>query len=290
MIDSLDLPDQLVGSLSSALLKVGSSANTSDDITSTCRLFISNLRERYPLLVDAASTETSKTHTIDHTLIHKSSAETAFIDIYGADTSARVSAIKQMFELIQAELPRSPDSGFNKNATPAEQKAAMKAFQDALIVFRKAAQDRFAAEDAILARLGDGEEAVIEAIYADGEALYAVLPPSRKYIDAVRPAFSARRPNRKILKLHLDFILERVVPANPELSGVIFKELLFGCLMSVPSRLSWDQESWALVLSSSQHFEVINSLPDTMRGCGGAVIEEGMSAEVIIAVVGTLAG
>ncbi|WVQ74325.1 U3 small nucleolar RNA-associated protein 10 [Cryptococcus sp. DSM 104548] len=195
------LPDSLAELASHELLQLGS--NTIDDsVKATCKYLLSNLRQRHPTIVDtaflsASSSLSISSQPIDHDLVQKPSDEVAFLDVYAADVSNRVEGVKAVLEMA------------------------------------KKGEDVEGVISALEARLSDGEEDVIKALYNDAEGLLSIMPVER-YIAGVKVAFWAAQPNPKLIGLHLDFISQHLTKS--EESKAIYESLLFPIFVSTESR------------------------------------------------------
>ncbi|WRT69783.1 uncharacterized protein IL334_006774 [Kwoniella shivajii] len=204
IIEYRDLPKSLAGLAASILLRLGSSGASSEDAKDVCKSLLANLRERHPSIVDSVYVEASATAQIDHQLVQKPADESAFLNIYSADVSSRVQGVKEVMELYQSGI------------------------------------DNDSAVSALVARLGDLDELVIQAIYQDPEQLLEITFVD-KYIAGVKPTFWSTSPKPTIIGHHLRYIsstllTEKVLSKYPNTGRQVFQELVFPCLLSTQKR------------------------------------------------------
>ncbi|WVQ66419.1 uncharacterized protein L199_004599 [Kwoniella botswanensis] len=201
ILEYRELPKSIAQLAASTLLRLGSTENSSEDTKDLCKSLLVNLRERHPTIVDSVYVEASATAQIDHQLVQKPADESAFLNIYAADVFSRVQGIKEVMELHQ--------SGSKDESAVA----------------------------ALVARLGDTDESVIQALYRDPEQLLEITFVE-KYIAGVRPTFWSAIPKPSIIGYHLDYIsntllTDKVLKKYPNAGRQIFQELLFPCLLAI---------------------------------------------------------
>ncbi|WVF68418.1 hypothetical protein IAT40_003183 [Kwoniella sp. CBS 6097] len=204
LLEHRDLSTSNAALAASALLQLGSSDTSDDDVKASCKSLLVNLRERHPLIVDAVFVEASGTITLDAQLVQKPADEIAFLNVYAADVSSRIQGVKEVMELYQS------------------------------------GNDDDSAVSALVARLGDMDEPVIQAIYEDPESLLEITFVDN-YIAGVKPAFWSVSPKPAIIGHHLDYIsntllTEKVISKYPNVGRQVFQELLFPCLLSTEKR------------------------------------------------------
>ncbi|WVQ95966.1 hypothetical protein IAU59_003065 [Kwoniella sp. CBS 9459] len=204
LLEHRDLSTSNAALSASGLLRLGSSDASDDDVKASCKSLLVNLRERHPSIVDAVFVEASGTLTLDAQLVQKPADEVAFLNVYAADVSSRIQGVKEVMELYQS------------------------------------GNDDDSAISALVARLGDTDEPVIQAIYEDPESLLEITSVD-KYIAGVKPAFWSISPKPAIIGHHLDYIsntllTDKVISKYPNAGRQVFQELLFPCLLSTEKR------------------------------------------------------
>ncbi|OCF41969.1 hypothetical protein I317_04161 [Kwoniella heveanensis CBS 569] len=204
LLDHRDLSTSNAALAASVLLRLGSSDGSDDDVKASCKSLLVNLRERHPSIVDAVYVEASGTTTLDAQLVQKPADEIAFLNVYAADVSSRIQGVKEVMELYQS------------------------------------GNDNESAVSALVARLGDTDEPVIQAIYEDPESLLEITFVD-KYIAGVKPTFWSVSPKSIIVGHHLDYIsnnllTDKVLGKYPNAGRQVFQELLFPCLLSTEKR------------------------------------------------------
>lgn len=199
VLEHSQLPNAVAQIAAKELLQLGSTTLSSDEVKTACKTLLANLRERHPDVVDSAFVEASSRATIDHALVQKPVDEVAFLNIYAADVSSRVQGVRDVFDLA--------NSG-------ADQESAI---------------------TAIVARLGDVDEVVIEALYQNSQQISALLSVDR-YIAGVKPTFWSVSPKPAIIGHHLDHISNHLLIDHPDAGKKVFRDLLFPCLLSTEKR------------------------------------------------------
>ncbi|KAK8849743.1 hypothetical protein IAR55_005078 [Kwoniella newhampshirensis] len=193
------LPNSIAQIAAQKFLQLGSATTSSDEVKTACKTILANLRERHPSVVDSAFVEASSKATIDHALVQKPVNEVAFLNVYAADVSSRVQGVGEVFDLA--------DSGVDPES----------------------------AITAIVARLGDVDEVVIQALYQRPQQIFTLLGVDR-YIAGVKPTFWSVSPKPTIIGRHLDFISNHLLANHPDAGKKVFRELLFPCLLSTEKR------------------------------------------------------
>ncbi|WWD20373.1 hypothetical protein CI109_104849 [Kwoniella shandongensis] len=193
------VPNSVAQLAAKELLQLGSAATSSDEVKTACKTLLANLRERHPSVVDSAFVEASSRAPIDHALVQKPVDEVAFLNIYAADVSSRVQGVREVFDLANSGT------------------------------------DQESAVTAIIARLGDDDEVVIEALYQNSQQLSTLLSVE-KYIAGVKPTFWSVSPKPAIIGHHLDYISNHLLVDRPKAGKKIFRELLFPVLLSTEKR------------------------------------------------------
>nr|XP_019009268.1 uncharacterized protein I206_05916 [Kwoniella pini CBS 10737]OCF48049.1 hypothetical protein I206_05916 [Kwoniella pini CBS 10737] len=204
VLEHRELPKSIAKLSASALLRLGSDENTTEETKDIIRSLLANLRERHPNIVDSTYIEATTTAEIDHQLVQKPADESAYLNIYAADISSRIQGVKEVIQLYQSGT-----------------------------------QDE-SATSALLARLGDTEEAVIQAIYEDPEQLLEITFVE-KYISGVKSSFWSTSPDSTILGHHLNYIsntllTDKVLTKYPNVGRQVFQELLFPVILASEKR------------------------------------------------------
>ncbi|WWC65921.1 uncharacterized protein I303_108543 [Kwoniella dejecticola CBS 10117] len=204
VLEYRELPRSIAKLAAASLLQLGSDEQTSEETKDIVKSLLVNLRERHPTIVDSVYVEASATAQIDHQLVQKPADESAYLNIYAADVSSRVQGIKEVMQL-----------------------------------HRSGSKDE-SAVTALVARLGDADEAVIEAIYEDPEQLLEITFVD-KYISGVKPSFWSSAPKPAIIGHHLNYIsntllTDKVRGKYPNTGRQIFQELLFPILLAVEKK------------------------------------------------------
>nr|XP_019043454.1 hypothetical protein I302_08031 [Kwoniella bestiolae CBS 10118]OCF22384.1 hypothetical protein I302_08031 [Kwoniella bestiolae CBS 10118] len=249
VLEYRELPKSIAKIAATALLRLGSSEDSSEDTKDLCKSLLVNLRERHPAIVDSVYVETSATARIDHQLVQKPADETAFLNIYAADVSSRIQGIKEVMEL--------QESGSQDESTVS----------------------------ALVARLGDTEESVIQAIYEDPEQLLEITFVD-KYITGVKPTFWNASPKPIIIGYHLNYIAntlltDKVTGKYPNAGRQIFRELLFPCLLSTEKKSALSKNEVTKVFGGD--FKGIEMLSKIGPEIAKAKSEDGAKSNVLIA-------
>lgn len=203
VLEHESLPTSVTELACTNLLQLGSSTD-SQGVKAACKSLLTNLRERHPSIVDTAFLQASASleidaHPVDHGLVQKPSGEVAFLDVYAADISIRVTGVKSVIEMA------------------------------------KKGEEIESSITALEARLSDVDENVVNALYEEPKALLEMLPVE-KYIAGVRPVFWAVSPISHIIGLHLDFISQHLLASHPEVGKQIYESLLFPIFLSTEKR------------------------------------------------------
>lgn len=203
VLEHESLPTSVTELACTNLLQLGSSTD-SQGVKAACKSLLTNLRERHPSIVDTAFLQASASleidaHPVDHGLVQKPSGEVAFLDVYAADISIRVTGVKSVIEMA------------------------------------KKGEEIESSITALEARLSDVDENVVNALYEEPKALLEMLPVE-KYIAGVRPVFWAVSPISHIIGLHLDFISQHLLTSHPEVGKQIYESLLFPIFLSTEKR------------------------------------------------------
>lgn len=203
VLEHESLPTSVTELACTNLLQLGSSTD-SQGVKAACKSLLTNLRERHPSIVDTAFLQASASleidaHPVDHGLVQKPSGEVAFLDVYAADISIRVTGVKSVIEMA------------------------------------KKGEEIESSITALEARLSDVDENVVNALYEEPKALLEMLPVE-KYIAGVRPVFCAVSPISHIIGLHLDFISQHLLASHPEVGKQIYESLLFPIFLSTEKR------------------------------------------------------
>ncbi|EAL19068.1 hypothetical protein CNBH1700 [Cryptococcus deneoformans B-3501A] len=203
VLEHESLPTSVTELASTNLLQLGSSTD-SQEVKAACKSLLTNLRERHPSIVDTAFLQASAsleidTHPVDHGLVQKPSGEVAFLDVYAADISSRVTGVKSVIDMA------------------------------------KKGEEIESSITALEARLSDVDENVVNALYEEPKSLLEILPVE-KYIAGVKPVFWAVSPISHIIGLHLDFISQHLLVSHPEAGKQIYESLLFPIFLSTEKR------------------------------------------------------
>lgn len=203
VLEHESLPTSVTELACTNLLQLGSSTD-SQGVKAACKSLLTNLRERHPSIVDTAFLQASASleidaHPVDHGLVQKPSGEVAFLDVYAADISIRVTGVKSVIEMA------------------------------------KKGEEIESSITALEARLSDADENVVNALYEEPKALLEMLPVE-KYIAGVSPVFWAVSPISHIIGLHLDFISQHLLASHPEVGKQIYESLLFPIFLSTEKR------------------------------------------------------
>lgn len=203
VLEHESLPTSVTELACTNLLQLGSSTD-SQGVKAACKSLLTNLRERHPSIVDTAFLQASASleidaHPVDHGLVQKPSGEVAFLDVYAAGISIRVTGVKSVIEMA------------------------------------KKGEEIESSITALEARLSDVDENVVNALYEEPKALLEMLPVE-KYIAGVRPVFWAVSPISHIIGLHLDFISQHLLASHPEVGKQIYESLLFPIFLSTEKR------------------------------------------------------
>ncbi|WVR07984.1 hypothetical protein IAU60_005027 [Kwoniella sp. DSM 27419] len=228
LLEHRALPVSTATLAASTLLQLGSSPEITDDDKTACKRLLVNLRERHPTLVDTVLVQASGSTTIDHQLVQKPADEVAFLNVYAADVSSRVQGVREVPELCQS-----------------------------------GEKDESAAS-ALVARLGDMDEAVIQAIYVDPEQLLEITFVDR-YIAGVKPAFWSQSSKPAILGRHLEYVsntllTDKVLSKYPNAGRQVFQELLFPCILSTEKRQALTNAEVAKLLDGGmQNIDILKN-------------------------------
>ena len=210
IIESTDLPSRLVQVVAMQVLTVGSTSEASDDVKLSCQTLLSALRERHPSIVDSAALAVPN---LDSSLVARPDGETAMLNALSADVTARVSGIQA---LMSPHLGQKP-SGESVDGL----------------------------KSTLLARLGDTEVPVLEALYRTEAHRQLILQvcSTEEIVNAVRPAFIASKLEDDVIKQHLSFV------CDADLDNVLEQLLLPIALPTSHRALS--EEAWNIVRSSA---------------------------------------
>jgi hypothetical protein len=208
------------------------------------------LRERHPSIVDTVYLETSSKVDIPSDLVIKPRSGGAFVEIYSADIASRIEGIKDLF----ANLLKSKHGDMGE-------------------------YDRWAAKEAISARLGEQEPAIVEAIYDNAEIVTMILD-KEEFITAVRPAFVADKPDQAVLNKHLTYIFDTILGGKPEMAGKVFEELLFPVLLPTEGRRTLGQAEWTIISSApASRFDLLKKVGAAVGKLVDPLTENGLSKE-----------
>jgi len=210
IIESAALPSRLVQVIAAQILTVGSSPNASPESKTACRSLLDALRERHPSIVDVAALAVSD---LDSTLVARPDGETAILNALSADVTARVSGIE----------------------------AIMSAHLGKEVV----AENADSLRPTLLARLGDMDPPVLEALYKTPQHCQLILQvcTAAEVVKAIRPAFAATLLNDQVVQQHLAAWIDAELPD-------VFEQLLFTVVMPTQHRALSDK-AWAIVRSSN---------------------------------------
>lgn len=224
--------------MTSRLLQAGTSG--SETTKDACKVLLALLMERHPTVVDKARIAHSAVgKELDDSLIDETSKPMAFLNAYSADSAARIQSISTLMQTFANQRTAldevralSPIHGTDHVAMLAQHRRH-KAVRDA--VFAQLA-DADAALERLRTLLCDSDPAVVSALYhrpsEEEQAGLGLLCTFANYVAAVKPAFTSSQPDRKLRKLHLEFLSTTML--DPQLSPEVFQELLFPHLLSSP--------------------------------------------------------
>ncbi|RXK39692.1 hypothetical protein M231_03047 [Tremella mesenterica] len=240
LADWFDMPTTVIEGMTAQLLLLGSKMDCPPVQKQHCEALLSNLSERHPAIVDNTFRELSTSHQIDGSLIKRVTTDDALINVYSADVSARIKAIKDLKELLLSPISSESDPS-------ADTTSAFKALVDLL---------------------GDSNPEVLGAVY---DALSVVIDqmdiPS--YVKVVRPAFQGLSPDKIIIRKHLDFISNHLT--GPDQDDLLFQQLLFPCLLVHRARDIFDQKiKFSFPLDSKKNSHLLQAMTTAFKNIPGS--------------------
>ena len=211
--------------MASRSLLLGSDANAPAPIKAATKTFLSELRERYPAIVDAVALETPD---LDHDLIARPDSELAMLSVLSADVTARALGV---------EAVMSPHLG---KPVPTDEAEALKL--------------------ALELRLADSDVQVLDALYRtkEHEKLIWNVVGADTVIATIRPAFVADKLDEAVVKRHIDFVS---AVSNEFDAQRVFEQLLFPVVMPTNGR-ALSAEAWEVLRKSdlAKHSSVVKAL------------------------------
>jgi U3 small nucleolar RNA-associated protein 10 len=223
-----------------------------DRFSGSTQPLLAALRERHPVNVDSVILESGAQVNIDATLSGKVATGQAFADVYSADVATRISSIKRVFETF----------GDDGNAA-----------------------DQASAKEAIRARLSDEDLPVVEAIYSHSDRL-GEMYEVREIVQAVRPCFTATTPPAGVFAAHIRYL--SVHAAGQE--DMVFKQLLFPCLLAADARTPLGAETWAMLAEGAlAAVSVIGKIARAVQQMDKAQSQDAVQLNMVVikAVTGT---
>lgn len=261
MIEYRDLPTEIVDILAEQLLRVGSAEDISDTDAQSAKSLLQALVERHPTHVEAARlARVTAGHSTAENLLQKDSSAMAFVNAYSADSEARIQSIAPLLSAMGVKVAGSDEDVTMETADSTDKESAIEKIQLLLV---------------------DSEDAVISAVYraVDNDATTFIdTLTSARYIDTIKSAFVADKPNSAVRLHHLQFIAKHLPAGDAGVSQQVFDKLLFPNLLSTKTKPSLSEAELKVILGKGSFREhellaseaMVSALKDTQAGASAA--------------------
>ncbi|KAJ7452113.1 hypothetical protein B0H11DRAFT_1742292 [Mycena galericulata] len=233
-----------------------------EDGSSPARRLLSHIQQRYPLLIQQAADEISRSRmdlqeSVETTMISLSSATPpqagdphgeagSLVASMSADERVRAAAVKELLKGLVSE-----------DQDPAELQST---------------------RAALVARVQDTSSIVLNALYSAPSAIASVfLDDPKTYLEYLSVALMGSKPKRQLLRLHLVFLATHFCPAaTPALVEDVFHKVLFPFLLFSKARQHTADVVWEIIEQHpAMHYDLLSGCANVWRSEKGKVEAEG---------------